>query len=153
MSATQDEDIFQTAHVINCPQFGTPVPLSNATSKCSINSVVEAVDFALGSHPHIPVANPFPAVIPPVLHRLRSPTPLEALASRPFSDVTEKPLLLCVADPSAALGLMYLRTESQEVADILTIPEMTMALNRIPPNLLLLRMLARNLILWGRITY
>jgi anaphase-promoting complex subunit 1 len=44
-----------------------------------------------------------------------------------------------------------LRTESQEVADILTIPDTVMALNRIPPNFLLLRTLSRNLILWGRI--
>ena len=51
-----------------------------------------------------------------------------------------------------ALGLMYLRTESQEVADILTIPDTVMALNHIPPNFLLLRTLARNLILWDRIT-
>jgi anaphase-promoting complex subunit 1 len=50
-----------------------------------------------------------------------------------------------------ALGLMYLRTESQEVADILTIPDTVMALNRIPPNFLLLRTLSRNLILWARI--
>jgi anaphase-promoting complex subunit 1 len=52
---------------------------------------------------------------------------------------------------SMALGLMYLRTESQEVADILTIPDTIMALNRIPPNFLLLRTLSRNLILWARI--
>ncbi|KAI0299010.1 hypothetical protein B0F90DRAFT_1818336 [Multifurca ochricompacta] len=51
-----------------------------------------------------------------------------------------------------ALGLMYLKTESQEVADILTIPDTIMALNRIPPNFLLLRTLSRNLILWDRIT-
>jgi anaphase-promoting complex subunit 1 len=51
-----------------------------------------------------------------------------------------------------ALGLMYLRTECQEVADILTIPDTVMALNQIPPNFLLLRTLARNLILWDRIT-
>lgn len=51
-----------------------------------------------------------------------------------------------------ALGLMYLRTESQEVADILTIPDTVMALNHIPPNFLLLRTIARNLILWDRIT-
>jgi anaphase-promoting complex subunit 1 len=45
-----------------------------------------------------------------------------------------------------------LRTESQEVADILSIPDTIMALNRIPPNFLLLRTLSRNLILWNRIT-
>ncbi|KAI0270748.1 hypothetical protein BC834DRAFT_967470 [Gloeopeniophorella convolvens] len=51
-----------------------------------------------------------------------------------------------------ALGLMYLKTESKEVADILTVPDTIMALNRIPPNFLLLRTLARNLILWNSIT-
>lgn len=53
---------------------------------------------------------------------------------------------------SIALGLMYLRTERQDIADILTIPDTVLGLNRIQPSFLLLRTLARALIMWNKIT-
>ncbi|KZV60330.1 hypothetical protein PENSPDRAFT_594179, partial [Peniophora sp. CONT] len=53
---------------------------------------------------------------------------------------------------SVALGLMYLRTNATEIADALSVPDTVLALNRIQPTLLLLRTLARGLILWDAIT-
>ncbi|KAJ7597266.1 hypothetical protein C8J56DRAFT_882770 [Mycena floridula] len=50
------------------------------------------------------------------------------------------------------LGLMYLRTERQDIADILTIPDTAVALNCIQPAFLLMRTLARALIMWNTIT-
>jgi anaphase-promoting complex subunit 1 len=47
---------------------------------------------------------------------------------------------------SIALGLMYLRTDRHDIADILTIPDNTLGLNRIQPHFLLIRTLARALI-------
>jgi anaphase-promoting complex subunit 1 len=58
-----------------------------------------------------------------------------------------------LTSPSAtiALGLMYLRTERQDVAYVLTIPDTVLALNRIQPSFLLLRTLARSLIMWNSV--
>ncbi|KAH9859030.1 hypothetical protein C2E23DRAFT_717409 [Lenzites betulinus] len=53
---------------------------------------------------------------------------------------------------SVALGLMYLRTERQDVADILAIPATLEGLNSIQPNFLVLRSMARGLIMWDTIT-
>ncbi|KAF9073847.1 hypothetical protein BDP27DRAFT_1215348 [Rhodocollybia butyracea] len=53
---------------------------------------------------------------------------------------------------SVALGLMYLRTERQDIADILSIPDTILGLNRIQPSFLLLRTLGRVLIMWNKIT-
>lgn len=50
-----------------------------------------------------------------------------------------------------ALGLMYLRTERKDVADILTIPDTILTLDRIQPSFLLLRTLARALIMFDKI--
>lgn len=50
-----------------------------------------------------------------------------------------------------ALGLMYLRTERKDVADILTIPDTILTLDRIQPSFLLLRTLARALIMFDSI--
>jgi anaphase-promoting complex subunit 1 len=47
-----------------------------------------------------------------------------------------------------ALGLMYLRTERRDVADILVIPDTVLTLDRIQPSFLLLRTLARSLIMF-----
>ncbi|KAF7297086.1 APC1-C domain-containing protein [Mycena indigotica] len=52
---------------------------------------------------------------------------------------------------SLALGLMYLRTERQDIADMLTIPETILALNRIQPSFLLNRVLAKALIMWDAV--
>lgn len=51
-----------------------------------------------------------------------------------------------------ALGLMYLRTERQDIADLLPIPDTVLALNRIQPSFLTIRTIARNLIMWNEIT-
>nr|GAT42948.1 predicted protein [Mycena chlorophos] len=50
-----------------------------------------------------------------------------------------------------ALGLMYLRTERQDIADQLTIPDTVLALNRIQPSFLLNRVLAKALIMWDSV--
>ncbi len=52
---------------------------------------------------------------------------------------------------SIALGLMYLKTNRQDVADILTIPDTVLALNHMQPNFLMTRVIARAMILWDRI--
>ncbi|KAG7092158.1 hypothetical protein E1B28_008527 [Marasmius oreades] len=52
---------------------------------------------------------------------------------------------------SIALGLMYLKTERQDIADMLATPDTVLALNRIQPSFLLLRTLARALIMWNKI--
>ncbi|KAJ3872434.1 hypothetical protein F5051DRAFT_155993 [Lentinula edodes] len=53
---------------------------------------------------------------------------------------------------SIALGLMYLRTERQDIADMLSIPDTILGLNRVQPSFLLIRTLARSLIMWSDIT-
>lgn len=50
-----------------------------------------------------------------------------------------------------ALGLMYLRTDRQDVADVLSIPDALVELHRIQPSFLLMRTVARALILWNSI--
>ncbi|KAI8994045.1 hypothetical protein BD414DRAFT_513664 [Trametes punicea] len=52
---------------------------------------------------------------------------------------------------SVALGLMYLRTERQDVADILTIPTTLEGINSIQPNFLTIRAIARAMIMWDKI--
>ncbi|CAK5271046.1 unnamed protein product [Mycena citricolor] len=61
---------------------------------------------------------------------------------------------LNLTSPAAtlALGLMYLRTERQDVADMLVIPDTVLALNRIQPSFLLMRVLAKALIMWDSIS-
>ncbi|KAJ7817691.1 hypothetical protein B0H14DRAFT_3741685 [Mycena olivaceomarginata] len=50
-----------------------------------------------------------------------------------------------------ALGLMYLCTERQDVADMLTIPDTALALNCIQRSFLLMRVLAKALIMWNSV--
>lgn len=50
-----------------------------------------------------------------------------------------------------ALGLMYLRTERQDIADLVPIPDAILALNSIQPSFLTVRTIARNLIMWNEI--
>ncbi|ESK85477.1 anaphase promoting complex subunit 1 [Moniliophthora roreri MCA 2997] len=52
---------------------------------------------------------------------------------------------------SIALGLMYLRTERQDIADMLATPDTVLSLNRIQPSFLLVRTLSRALIMWNKI--
>lgn len=50
-----------------------------------------------------------------------------------------------------ALGLMFLRTNSKSVAARLDVPETNFTLQYVRPDLVLLRMLARSLIMWDEI--
>ncbi|KAM5530390.1 hypothetical protein V8D89_015951 [Ganoderma adspersum] len=50
-----------------------------------------------------------------------------------------------------ALGLMYLRTDRQDIADMLTIPETLEAINQIQPSFLMLRAMSRAIIMWNTI--
>ncbi|KAI0074880.1 hypothetical protein K474DRAFT_1600790 [Panus rudis PR-1116 ss-1] len=60
---------------------------------------------------------------------------------------------LSLTSPAAtiALGLMYLRTDRRDVAETLVIPDTVAALDRVQPHYLLLRALAKSLILWSAI--
>ncbi|KAL6308208.1 hypothetical protein BKA93DRAFT_725930 [Sparassis latifolia] len=73
-------------------------------------------------------------------------TMVDGKSQRPSFDIN-------LTSPTAtiALGLMYLRTERQDVADILTIPDTLLALDSVQPSFLLLRTLGRALIMWDRI--
>jgi len=53
---------------------------------------------------------------------------------------------------SMALGLVYLRTGRKDIADILSIPETVVELNSIQPTFLLIRTIARSLIMWEGIS-
>ncbi|TBU29489.1 hypothetical protein BD311DRAFT_777411 [Dichomitus squalens] len=66
--------------------------------------------------------------------------------ARPTFDVN-------LTSPAATvtLALMYLRTERQDVADILTIPDTLEAINQIQPSFLMLRAMARAIIMWNTI--
>ena len=52
---------------------------------------------------------------------------------------------------SIALGLMYLKTGRKDVANILTIPDTIVSLNAIQPTFLLIRTIARSLIMWDEV--
>ena len=53
---------------------------------------------------------------------------------------------------SLTLGLMYLRTNRQDVADILAIPDTLVTLNGIQPSFLMIRAMARSIIMWDKMT-
>ncbi|KZT04675.1 uncharacterized protein LAESUDRAFT_657451 [Laetiporus sulphureus 93-53] len=72
----------------------------------------------------------------------------------PSFSVDEQPTFdINLTSPAATitLGLMYLRSGRQDVADILAIPDTLLALNSIQPSFLLMRTLARCLIMWDKI--
>jgi hypothetical protein len=50
-----------------------------------------------------------------------------------------------------ALGLMFLRTERRDIADVIAIPDAVSELHRIQPNFLLMRTVARSLIMWDKV--
>ncbi|KAG6373998.1 anaphase promoting complex subunit 1 [Boletus reticuloceps] len=58
-----------------------------------------------------------------------------------------------ITSPAAtmALGLMYMKTEQKDVADILELPSTVIELNRIQPSFLVMRTIARSLIMWNSI--
>lgn len=66
---------------------------------------------------------------------------------------TRPPFDVNLTSPAATigLGLMYLRTERQDIADLLAIPDTVLELNRIQPSFILVRTIARSLILWNSI--
>ncbi|KDQ54480.1 hypothetical protein JAAARDRAFT_209213 [Jaapia argillacea MUCL 33604] len=67
--------------------------------------------------------------------------------ARPSFDVN-------LTSPAATMGLalMYFKTERQDVADILSLPDTTLGLSRIQPSFLLVRTLGRALIMWNSIS-
>jgi len=72
----------------------------------------------------------------------------------PSTDRAERaPFDLNITAPVAtiALALMFLKSERHEIADIVALPTTSQGLDQIPPNLLLLRTLAKAIILWGEI--
>jgi anaphase-promoting complex subunit 1 len=75
-------------------------------------------------------------------------------ASRVLGSRTTNPFDINLTSPAAsiALGLMYLRTGRKDIADILTVPDTVLSLNAIQPTFLLIRTIARSLILWDSIT-
>ncbi|EAU87599.1 anaphase promoting complex subunit 1 [Coprinopsis cinerea okayama7 len=52
---------------------------------------------------------------------------------------------------SIAMGMFYLKTERQDVADMLVIPDTSISLNRIQPSFLMIRTIARGLIMWEKV--
>jgi anaphase-promoting complex subunit 1 len=63
------------------------------------------------------------------------------------------PFDINLTSPAAAiaLGLMYLKTNRQDIADMLTIPDTAVLLNRIPPHFLLIRVIAKGMIMWNNV--
>ena len=85
------------------------------------------------------------------LHRLRI---LVHGEGKYFTDASTRPTFdVNITSPAAtmALGLMYLKTGRKDVADILEVPSTIIELNRIQPSFLLLRTIARALIMWDSI--
>ncbi|KAI0043692.1 hypothetical protein FA95DRAFT_1681748 [Auriscalpium vulgare] len=99
-----------------------------------------------GSTPPIPADEALISELRVLVHG-EAPSHFRGRRSRAAFDIN-------LTSPAAtiALGLMYLKTDSYEVADILTIPDTILSLNRIPPSFLLLRILAKCLIMWDAIT-
>ena len=71
---------------------------------------------------------------------------LSGRPTRPSFDVN-----LTSPAASLTLGLMYLRTGRQDVADILHIPDTLVALNNVQPSFLMVRAMARSIIMWDKI--
>jgi anaphase-promoting complex subunit 1 len=63
------------------------------------------------------------------------------------------PFDINLTSPAAAiaLGLMYLKTGRQDVADLLTIPDTVLGLNRVQPSFLMIRTIAKGLIMWNQV--
>ncbi|KAG1139751.1 hypothetical protein G6F38_009611 [Rhizopus arrhizus] len=79
--------------------------------------------------------------------------PKEGPATKNRSENREYRMNLDVTSPGAtiALGLMYLKTENKKVADHVDILETMSYLNYVRPDFLLLRVVAKNLIMWSTI--
>ncbi|KAI5477699.1 anaphase promoting complex subunit 1 [Pseudohyphozyma bogoriensis] len=68
----------------------------------------------------------------------------------PTFDITD--VNITSSGATLAIGLMYLRTQRQEVADMLEIPDTPRRLDYVRSDLLLLRTLARSLVMWEGIS-
>ncbi|TFY77780.1 hypothetical protein EWM64_g6232 [Hericium alpestre] len=98
-----------------------------------------------GSSPVIPADEAMISELRVLIHG-EAPSHLRMGRARPTFDIN-------LTSPAAtiALGLMYLKTNCHEIADILVVPDTILALNRIPPSFLLMRTLAKALIMWDAI--
>ncbi len=67
---------------------------------------------------------------------------------------TDAPFDVNATSPAAciALGLMFLRTNRGDIAEIMTLPDSLTGLNRLPPHFLFYRALGRDLIMWKDIS-
>jgi anaphase-promoting complex subunit 1 len=95
------------------------------------------------------------ATIPADLGLLKQlSTVIHGDANRVLGGWTTKPLNIYLTSPatSIALGLTHLRTDRKDIVDILTIPDTVLSLGAINPTFLLIRTIARSLILWDSIT-
>ncbi|EPQ55810.1 hypothetical protein GLOTRDRAFT_138586 [Gloeophyllum trabeum ATCC 11539] len=73
-----------------------------------------------------------------------------AAAMNPSSEGS--PIVNLTAAPATiALGLTYLKTGRQDIADIIRIPDTVLDLRQTPPSLLVIRTIARCLIMWNNI--
>jgi anaphase-promoting complex subunit 1 len=91
----------------------------------------------LGKGSNIPADMLFVERLQLLIHGARShaPTPFDVNLTSPVATL--------------ALGLMYLRTERKDIADIVEIPDTVLAMNNIQPQFLLMRIIAKCLILWN----
>lgn len=136
-----------TLHQLGRPDLGRPEP-GNETREAYINAA--ALSFGMimlgrGSVATSPADVALLSRLRILIHGEKSSAFQSATGNSSF-DVN-------ITSPAAtiALGLMYLRTNRQDIADILTIPDSIMALERIQPNFLLVRTLSRALIMWDDI--
>ncbi|TFK48330.1 hypothetical protein OE88DRAFT_1704786 [Heliocybe sulcata] len=55
------------------------------------------------------------------------------------------------AAATIAMGLMYLKTGNQQMADMISIPDTVLALKHVQPSFLMIRTIARSLIMWNAV--
>jgi anaphase-promoting complex subunit 1 len=68
-----------------------------------------------------------------------------------LSENAEKNMIVAVPGCISALALMYLRTNNKAIAQRLAVPETTALIEYVRPDLLFLRTVAKNLVLWDSI--
>jgi anaphase-promoting complex subunit 1 len=87
-----------------------------------------------------------------LVHRLRALIHGPSGVAKPGGNVPAFDVNLTSPAATIALGLMYLRTERKDIADVIAIPDAVVELHRIQPSFLLMRTVARALIMWDAIT-
>ncbi|GAA5990300.1 hypothetical protein JCM10908_007305 [Rhodotorula pacifica] len=77
----------------------------------------------------------------------------ESNHSLPGSHQTGAAVDINITSPAAtvAMALMYLRSERKDVAALLAIPDTIRGLDYVRPDLLLLRVISRNMVLWSQV--